>query len=290
MSRRHRVVVVAPSGPTRDALEAFFAADDTSILSLRRESFLTEHDVMLEQDRLLIDGVDVLGESAAAIVLDSGMMWPVPMLVPSPEMWSTHRTRFDEYLRDERETQSFWFSVLDMLNDRLPICVNPQAAFAMHATKPDAFEQLASLPLPIAPMLLTNDEDRLAAFLREHPGPWTALSLTGGDSRTLTKEALRALSLQQEPIFLQASGGEEVCVQSVNGRVVVPEPLPPEVRDVLPEVHRVLCAPWLALRFRRAGSSWRLSDFDPSPRWEDLVPGDGERILEAIAELVRGVR
>jgi hypothetical protein len=119
---------------------------------------------------LLVDGVDVLAEARAAVVLDSGMMWPVPMLDPSPEQWQHHRHRFDDYLRDERETSSFWFSCLDILNDRIPRCINPQAAFALDATKLDALEILRELGVPVAPTLCTDDQ-----------------SFSGATSRTITR-------------------------------------------------------------------------------------------------------
>jgi hypothetical protein len=49
--------------------------------------------IAIEQDALLVDGVDALAEARAAVVLDSGMMWPVPMLDPSLEQWEHHRHR-----------------------------------------------------------------------------------------------------------------------------------------------------------------------------------------------------
>jgi len=286
MSRLRCVVIVAPAGPTRHTLVSFLSDRGVEPIVLRREDFLASQDVLIEQDRLRIDGVDVLERATAAVVLDSGLMWPVPVLAPSEETWSAFHGRFDEYLRNERETESFWYSVLDVINDRLSLCINPQTAFAHYATKPAAFARLADESLPIVPTVLTNDESELRRFVYDFPEPWAAVPLVGGAPCRWDRRAVEAALESGEPVFLQAFGDAELELQSLGGVVVASEPVPPEVRDRLPEVHRVLGAPWLTLTWRRRQSLWELADFDPAPKLESLSSHDRSRVLDELARLM----
>jgi hypothetical protein len=284
------ILVAAPAGPTRDRLEAFLSARNARVLPVHREAFPHTPRIVIDQATLRMDGAEVLARVRCAIVLDSGMMWPIPMLDPTPEEWERHRDRFDDYLRDERETSSFWFSCLDILNDRVPLCINPQRAFALEATKLDAFEVLRDLGVPVAPTLCTNDEGALRDFTGRHPGPWLELSLAGGKARAMDQDGLARLRLGEDPVVLQAvDPGAALRVVAVGGTPIV---LPTGACDAddcvarLSEIQAALGAPWLDVWLRRAAGRWVVSDFSPSARIDDLDAGDCSRVLEAVQGLI----
>ncbi len=284
------ILVAAPAGPTRDRLEAFLSARNARILPLHREAFPHTPRIVIDQASLRMDGADVLAKIRCAIVLDSGMMWPLPMLDPTPDAWERHRDRFDDYLRDERETSSFWFSCLDVLNDRVPVCINPQRAFALEATKLDAFEVLRDMGVPVAPTLCTNDEAALRDFTGRHPGPWLELSLSGAKARAMDQVGLDRLRLDEDPVVLQAvDPGHVLRVVAVGGTPVV---LPAGAGDAddcvarLSEIQAALGAPWLDLWLRLAAGRWVVSDFSPSARIDDLDAGECSRVLDAVQGLI----
>jgi hypothetical protein len=284
------ILVAAPAGPTRDRLEAFLSARNSRVLPMHREAFPHTPRTVIDQASLRMDGIDVLARVRCAIVLDSGMMWPIPMLDPTLGEWERHRDRFDDYLRDERETSSFWFSCLDVLSDRVPVCINPQRAFALEATKLDAFELLRDMGVPVAATLCTNDEAALRDFTGRHPGPWLELSLTGGKARAMDQGGLGRLRLDEDPVVLQAvEPGHVLRVVAVGGSPVV---LPAGAGDVddciarVSEIQAVLGAPWLDLWLRPAAGGWVVSDFSPSARIDGLGAGDCSRVLEAVQGLI----
>ncbi len=284
------ILVAAPAGPTRDQLEAFLSARNARLLPLHREAFPRTPRVVIDQASLRMDGVDVLANLRCAIVVDSGMMWPLPMLDPTPEEWERHRDHFDDYLRDERETSAFWFSCLDVLNDRVPVCINPQRAFALEATKLDALEVLRDMDVPVATTLCTNDEGALRDFTGRHPGPWLELSLTGRGARTVDQGGLAGLRLSEDLVVLQAV--DPAPVMRVVGVGGVPVVLPDgasdagEVLSRLPAIQLAIGAPWLDLWLRRGAGGWVVSDFSPSARLDDLDAGDCSRVLEAVQGLI----
>lgn len=284
------ILIAAPAGPTRDRLEAFLSARNARVLLLHREVFPHKPRIVIDQDSLRMDGTDVLARVRCAVVLDSGMMWPLPMLDPTLDAWERNRDSFDDYLRDERETSSFWFSCLDILNDRVPVCVNPQRAFALEVTKLDAFEVLRDVGVPVAPTLCTNDEAALRDFTGRHSGPWLELSLTGGKARAMDESGLAGLRLDEGPVVLQAvEPGRALRVVVVGGTPVV---LPAGASDAdecvarLSEIQDALGAPWLDLWLRRAAGRWVVSDFSPSARIDDLDAGECSRVLEAVQGLI----
>jgi hypothetical protein len=286
------ILVAAPAGPTRDQLETFLAARNPRILPLHREVFPHTPRIVVDQASLRMDGIDLLDRVRCAVVLDSGMMWPIPMLDPTLEEWERHRDRFDDYLRDERETGSFWFSCLDIVNDRVSLCINPQRAFALEATKLDAFEVLRDMDVPVAPMLCTNDEAALRDFTGRHPGPWLELSPTGAKARAVDQGGLARLRLDEGPVVLQAVDPERVLrVVGVGGVAVVP-PVgacdADECVSRLSEIQAALGAPWLDLWLRPAAGRWVVSDFSPSARIDDLDVEDRSRVLEAVQGLIDG--
>lgn len=284
MDQKDTVIVAAPAGPTRDAVEAFVRAKGLQVASLRRESFPRTPRVVVDQTRLLLDDVDVLDRARAAIVLDSGLMWPLPMIDPTPDQWEQHREDFDTYLRDERETSSFWFSCLDIVGDRLKRCVNPQAAFALEATKLDAFEALREAGVPVAPTLCTNERDALDEFMAEHPGPWVEISLAGGPPTVVEAADLRARELDVDPVIVQVGDIRATAkVTSVQGAATAgAEPAVEGFGSSLAEAHRVLAAPWLDLWLRSDGTRWVLSDFSPSVKLDALPEAERERLIEAV--------
>ena len=290
MESKDTVVVVAPAGPTREAIETFVRNKGRKVVSLRREEFPRCPQVVIEQSRLLFDDVDVLSRAHAAIVIDSGMMWPLPMLDPTPEQWEQHREDFDTYLRDERETSSFWFSCLDILNDGIERCINPQGAFALAATKLDALDALREAGVPVAPLICTNDGHALEEFLVEHRGSWVELSLSGKAPTAVEAEALRARDLEVAPVLVQA--GEASAIERITSVRGVAQAGDPDAVEgfsaFLEEAHRVLEAPWLDLWLRSDGKGWVLSDFSPAPRLDSLDDAQRERVLEAVWQWLDG--
>ncbi len=160
---RSRILVAVPPGPARPLWRSYLETHGWEVLMLDRESVVRDQRVTIEDDAVLVDG-RTMSPNTRAIILDSGYMWQIPVLDPDIETWQAHRDHFDDLLRNERETRSFWYSLLEIFNDRLPACINRQEAFSLEALKPSAFDLLASAGIPVAPWLVSNDAEVLEAF------------------------------------------------------------------------------------------------------------------------------
>ncbi len=284
------LIIAAPAGPTRQRLERFFGPRGWRVVSLAREQIVARGQLVLDDLAVLLDGEEILDGTHAALIVDSGYMWPLPTLAPTPKQWAEHQGHFDEYLRDERETASLWYSLMEIINDRVEVCVNPQAAFEHEALKPFAFELLREAGVPLPALLTTNDPDALSSFCGQHPGGLLARELLpDAPARWLEKESPTELGLDRSPLLVQAlSSREKVEVMAVNGQAVVCRPQPSEEATlaVVPVVQQVLQMPWATLVFRRDTGGEVLSDFSASPDLGALPPSDAERVLEALAQVV----
>jgi len=284
---------VAP-GVHRERLEQFFGAR-AEVLSLVREQAVAEQALVIEDERVLWHGVDVVPDTIGAVVLDSGFMWPLPRLDPTPEQWQIHAGRFDDWLRDERETASLWYSLLEILNDRLPRCVNPQLAFQHAALKPAAMAAVQSAGVPLPPRLTSNDAEAVEAFAGVD-GELLWLPLTpeaAVGTRWLDPGAVAALPLTEEPARLQRlSSREELTVVGVEGRIVAQTiaSLPDSVATAVEQVQRTLTMPLAELSFRPAARGWCLSDVSPVPALDKLSEPEAEAVLTAVWESLRSGR
>lgn len=290
-SEELQLIIVAPAGPIRQRLEVFFSNRAQVVASLAREQLIERQLLVIEDQRVLWDGEDLLAAADAALVLDSGYMWPLPLLDPTPEQWTAHRGRFDDYLRDDRESASLWFSLLEIINDRVPCCINPQAAFALAAMKPDAFELLRGGGVTIPPTITTNDPEAVAAFADAHGGPLLQLPLVRGPSaQWLDRPALGGLPLERTPVMLQAlAAREEQRVLAVGAQAlpaVSGEPVPQEIATAVGPVMERLGLGWAELVFRVIDRGWALSDFSPAPEINRLAPDCADRVLAALWELI----
>ena len=234
----------------------------------------------------------MLEGAAAAVVLDSGYMWPVPLLDPSPEQWEEHYQRFDDYLRDDRETASLWYSMLAMVQDGVPRCFNRGGAFANEAMKHDALELLRAAGVAVAPALTTNDAQGVADFAQQHPGSLMELSLVPGVApRVLQRQDLERLPLDRKPVMLLALVQPRLVRLTVVGDLVVaaqPEgALPDDALAGLPGIMKALEMEWGELVLGEGEQGWCLCDFSPSPELGALDQESAERALEAVWERIR---
>ncbi len=287
------IITAAPAGPTRDRLEASLSDRGARVISLHRETAVSEQRLVLDADgRLLWDGQDVLAGATAALVLDSGYMWSVPLCEPTPGQWEDHYQRFDDYLRDDRETASLWYSTLAIMEDRVPRCFNRAGAFANEAMKHDALELLRAADLPVAPALTTNDPDAVDSFARQHAGPLLELSLVpGAAARVLPREELGGLELDRRPVMLLALARPDLTrVTVAGGDLVAQSPadaLPSPVPQFLPAAMEALQMEWGELVLGQGEQGWCLCDFSPSPDLGALDREDAERVLDAVWGMLR---
>ncbi len=283
------IITAAPAGPTRQRLDAFLRGKGARVRSLCRDTLVTGQRLVLDEARALWDGEDLLDGAAAAVVLDSGYMWPVPLVEPTEEQWAQHHGRFDDYLRDDRETGSLWYSLLAVIEDRVPRCLNVAAAFANEAMKHDALEHARGAGLPVAQALTTNDPEAARAFAGQHEGPLLELPLVpGGEPLPLEREALDALPLERRPVTLLALARPQLLRLTAMGGVVTAADgeVPDEVRGLVPTVSSRLGLELGALTFGQDTRGWCLCDFSPSPDLGALSDDDADRTLELLWDVL----
>ena len=282
-----RIITAAPPGLTRQRLEAFLAGKGAHVVSLCRETAVSGQRLVLDDQRVLWDGEDVLQGAAAAVLLDSGYMWPVPLLEPTAGQWEDHYQRFDDYLRDDREAASLWYSLLAIIEDRIPRCFNRAGAFANAAMKHDALEMLRAGGGAVAPALTTNDPQAVAAFAGRHGGPLLELPLLpGAPPRVLERAALAELPLDSRPVMLLALARPRLRRLTVVGDQAVTGDedgaLPEATLRQLPALMKTLELRWAELVFGEGEQGWCLCDFSPSPDLGALGREDADRVLEAV--------
>ena len=280
-----QIITAAPAGPTRQRLDAFFTSKGARVRSLCRDTLVTDQRLVLDHERALWDGEDLLDGAAAAVVLDSGYMWPVPLLEPTEEQWEQHHGRFDDYLRDDRETASLWYSLLAVIEDRVPRCLNRAAAFANEAMKHDALEHARGAGLPVAPALTTNDPEAARAFAGRHAGPLLELPMVpGGAPRPMERDDLASLPLDRRPVTLLALERPGLLRLTAVGGVVVAADaaVPDDLRANVPAISRALHLEWGELVFGGDHGGWCLCDFSASPDLGTMAEDDAARTLELL--------
>lgn len=278
------MLIIAPSGGTRDRLKRFFEGRAESVVCVGRDEAIAERRLVLDDERALLDGVDVLAGTSAAIVLESDLMWPLPLLDPTPAEWERERERFDEWLRDEREARSLWVSFVSIVSARVPRCFNPQPAFEHAATKPFAFELLREAGVPLPALVTTNDPEEAGAFADRYPGEYRAFELHPDDrGRWVSRQQLDELPLDVTPVMLQALATRAGHTYSaVCGRLVPTGDQ--SLARIAAAAQEVLEMPLAELVFRDGTAGPVLSDFSPSPELDLLADQEADAILHHLAE------
>lgn len=261
---RPAIIVAAPAGTGRGRLIDHLEAQGAQVRALERERLVPDGQLCIEDQRVLLDGADLLDGAAAAVVLEPGYMWPLPVLDPTPEQWAAHQGRFDDWLRDERESASLWYSLLAILDARVPRVINPQPAMAHLALLPDALALLHEAGAAVAPSITTNDPEALADFANHHPdAALSALQLwPGAPARWVEHGELAALPLEREPLLLQALSDRATRdVVAVEGRAVGDDDPPAAVAEALTHVHEQLGLGLVEVTFCGEGEALLLCGF-----------------------------
>ncbi len=279
-----RIVAAIPPGPGRTRWKSYFSHVDQDTCWLDRASIISNARAVLENDRLLLDGTDLVTGTVGLLNLDSGYMWPLPLLDPDQATWDRWKGRVADLLRNERESRSFWLSLLEILEECVPTCVNTQEAFAWEAMKPAAFAMLQDTDVPVAPFLAGNDRDQLAAFMHEG-GSVECLRRSLAPGAPLQRVSNRQEVLENEPILVQrVDRGSLHPVWVVGTRCVTPS-LPEDMLHWC-ECHLKAVMNSLGLRLSRlvlarAEARPVLLDFTSSPDVAGLPEGDAVQVMEA---------
>lgn len=287
-----KIVLAAPAGGVRERLCAGFSKRGFEVAKLNRESFVAEGCLIIEDGGVRLRGEDVSREAAGAVILDSGYMWPVPLLSPTREEWEANRTCFDDYLRADRESASLWFSALALLGEHVPHIANPQSAFAYQAMKPQAFLELRDRGLATADFAASNDPEVFHEMVRKGEEARLTDLLGQSPPRWIDAAAVDALPLDEEAFVVQRLGSKELTEVVVAGKTCF------EVRgsradstlvDLAREALGALGAPLGRVVFGRDPDGRRVVvDFDITGGLGALSEGDMERVVDGLAELFGG--
>ncbi len=212
------IVLAAPAGIVRERLREGFFARGFEVESLDRESFVADGQLIIEDGGVRLRGKDI-SEAAGAVILDSGYMWPMPLVAPTPKQWAEHRESFDDYLRADRESASLWFSVLALLGEKIPRIANPQSAFAYQAMKPHAFLELKDRGFPTAMFAASNDPEVLGQVAAGAGAARLTDLLGAAPARWIGAADVEALPLGEEPFVVQSLGSKELTQAVVAGTV-----------------------------------------------------------------------
>jgi len=260
-------------------------------IGLDRERIVSEGVLVVGDEQILFAGKDILPLAKAAIITDSEYMFSLPLLSPTEQQWTEHQGKFDEWLRDTRESASLWLCLMEILGDRVPVCINPPAAFEHGAMKPAALELLRRHDLAIAPSLVTNDPEAVASFVADQGSHFYASSLAPGSvGKWSAGDGLGDFDLSKEPIMIQAFGAPKFArIIAVGGKAVgsVGDSTMAGIADEqVAQIQKLLEVPWASLTFGQGSSGAVLADFSPSPDLAELNESDQQRVLAALDELV----
>ncbi|MGA1840703.1 MAG: hypothetical protein ACMUIU_08775 [bacterium] len=264
-----QILVIAKDENTRGMMKSFFSEKGFNPIIIERNKIIPEQQIVVCEDGIRLGDTDIIKGTVAAIILDSGYMWPNPVLKPSMEIWEKYRNNLDEYLRNERESFSLWYSLLEILNESIPLCINPQEAFEAEAFKPWALEKLGDSGVSVPMMISGNDPDKIGSFIEKTPGHFLAIPLSEDDKPVwVTEYEVMLKDLNRIPVFLQSlSSRDAVHVFAVNGKPVVTNPESADISHVLeqiPKIQEILQMPFAHLIFRHS-NDLVLSDFCASP-------------------------
>ncbi|MBN1696759.1 MAG: hypothetical protein JW881_04540 [Spirochaetales bacterium] len=275
------------------SLSRYLAGKGYGVTVIEREKILHDGRLAVSEDTVRYGDTDILSGTLAAFIPDLGYMWPQPALEPTEAEWLACRKNLDEYLRNERESASLWFSLLEIVNDAVPLCVNPQRAYEAAVFKPWAFELLTEAGVPVAPSLAGNDPERIASFLKAHDGCFLSLPLAGiGAAEWMDENEIRKHPLNETPLFLQAlTGTKEIQLVAAGGKQVCLEPSPLEVPEKLPEkitvLQKTLAMPLAGITLREGEGGMVIGDFEPSPDLEALPEDIRGKVFAALCCLLK---
>lgn len=284
---KSNIIIIAAQQSTRDLFYKYFEDQGFRCLIIERDKIIPEQQLVVTEDSVEFCGEDIIKQTAAAIILDSGYMWPQPTSVPSDERWTYYENNLDEYLRNERESTSFWFSLLEILNDCVPLCINPQEAFTAEAFKPWALDVLSAEGIATAPFMAGNNKQQISKFIQQHPGPVLSLPISKeGRARWDWQEQI---DHEHAPVFLQAlTSKEEMSVIVVNGKVIHTDPEGASIDaaiEEIPRIQSVLKIPLAELVFRYSDRPV-VSDFKAAPDLSNLSDDRLTNLLDEILSLV----
>jgi hypothetical protein len=286
-----QILVIAKDKDTRSMMKSFFSEKGFSPIIIERDSIIPEQQIVVCEDGIRFCDTDIIKGTVAAIILDSGYMWPNPVLKPTIEVWERYRNNLDEYLRNERESFSLWYSLLEILNESIPLCINPQEAFEGEAFKPWAFEKLGHSGVSVPLMISGNDVNKISTFIEENPGHFLSLPLSEDDNpEWITDYDSIGKDLNHVPVFLQSlSSRDAVHVFAVNGKPVITHPESADISDVIeqvPKIQDILQMPFAHLVFRYS-DDLVLSDFCASPDLGLLSQKEQGMIMNGLWELIQ---
>lgn len=281
-----QIIISTKEAQSNRRLSAFFRDQGFVPHIIDRNQIIPGAQLVITEKTVTWGQHDLLEHTRFALILDSGYMWPQPYIRPSPDEWNYYRNNLDEYLRNEREAASFWNSFLDILNSRVPVCLNPQAGFEAAAFKPCSFAGLCRLGIPLPPYLVTNDYTRVEEFAGQYSLLYRPALSEGSRGGWCTREEALASVKEQTPLFLQGlTAQDEVVIRALNGRVLhtVPEGF---AADSLPvkSIQEALHLPLAELHFR-CHDSWVLSDFSAAPSLDILPAAAFDAFCTCLLEL-----
>jgi hypothetical protein len=273
-------------------LASYFSDNGYAPVIIEQDACVQEGKLVVEEKTVFYDDIDILAETRAAFILDSGYMWPQPVLKPTETEWKAYQHNLDEYLRNEREASSLWYSLVQIVNEAVPLCINPQAAFEASVFKPWAFEVLNDAGVPLAPYIVSNDSRQINGFLDAHEGFFLSLPLAGdGGVRWMDRKDIENHDLKNMPLFLQAlSCKDEITLIAIQGKIVYGRP-PPGVDAAAPVdrttvLQEVLTMPFAEITLRYGEGGTVISDFSPSPGILSLDDASREKVFKGLLLLI----
>jgi hypothetical protein len=285
---KSKIIIITKDRRTREHFSGYFRDRGYECLAIERNRIIAEQQLALTENGAKFCGQELFAGTAAAIILDSGFMWPQPATAPTAAQWSAYERNLDEYLRNEREAASLWYSFLEILNDALPICINPQEAFTAEAFKPWALDLLAGNGVTTAPFVAGNNGEEIAKFINTHPGPLLSLPITGDEEESWNPP--RLFDGHDAPVFLQAfASGEELRTVVANGKAIRVHPSGSNIEGVIDQIP-LICSCLnlhLAELVFRDSDGLVLSDFKAVPDLENL---DGQALTSLADEIHTMIR
>ena len=287
-----KLLVIAKDETIKKSISTHFSKKGFHPIVIERNKIIPEQQIVICEDSIIFGDQDLLKNTAGAIILDSGYMWPQPVLKPTIEVWEHYRNNLDEYLRNERESFSLWYSFLEILNISLPLCINPQDAFEAQAFKPWSFTKLARSGIPVPPFISGNDHKTIATFFVNNSGSFLSFPLSENDTAEWIECAdIQKLDLEHTPVLLQSlSAKQKITIIAVNGKPVSIRPPSSDISKVIkyiPTIQKILHMPLAQLTFRFA-EDLVLSDFSASPDFSPLSTETLNSVLKELELLIGG--
>jgi len=287
-----RILVLVKYEKEVDIICEYFSNNGYEAIAIDRHKIFENQQIAISDDKILYYEQDLLECTAGAIILDSGYMWPQPVVKPTLEKWMLFKNNVDKYFKYERETSSLWYSLLEILNDSLPLCINPQEAFEAESFKPWAFDMLDQEGVNIPPIISGNDKDAIMNFIDENNGKILSIPLYDNEKPLWVDTYENGFfHLEEEPVMLQAlSRKETIRIIAVKGKPVYTNPNSVEISelaDQIPKIQDSLKIPFAELIFRYTDRPV-LSDFSASPAIHSLSKKVIQSIMDALLALFKG--